>query len=472
MVFKGDTAMSARKQESADTSHHYTAKLWRQTLAALRGRERLAVIRSERLTQRIAGIISAPDGDPAGKARAIELGMAYLEMDDAAKLQFFRTLAKEFDADPAAVEAAGRRLTAATEPEERVAAELELRQALLPPRVELFRQLNLLPDGFRFLINMRADLLPHTRGDASLRKLDEDLKTLLASWFDVGLLNLVEITWDSPASLLEKLMEYEAVHEIRSWDDMKHRLYSDRRCFGFFHSKLPNTPLIFVEVALVNGMAGNIQKLLDPSALPLRPEDADTAIFYSISNTQKGLSGIRLGNFLIKTVVEKLGGELNSLKNFATLSPAPGFMNWLADPAQSQTLTGILSEKECTSLMDLANNNRAHEGLLALLRTRWHEDRKLARALKEPLMKLCAEYIIRTKRNGHALDPVTHFHMTNGARLERINWLADTSPNGMRQSAGIMLNYKYDPASIAANHAKYATRGYIGTSREARQWLA
>lgn len=463
--------MSAAKNGYGDTAHHYTVKLWRQTLATLRGRERLAEIRGERLTQRIAGIISAPDGDPSGKARAIELGMDYLEMDDAAKLLFFRTLAAEFDADREAVEAAGRRLAAAAEPEERVSAELELRAALQPPRVELFRQLNLLPDGFRFLINMRADLLPHTRTDAALRKLDEDLKALLASWFDVGLLNLVEITWDSPASLLEKLMEYEAVHEIRSWQDMKHRLYSDRRCFGFFHSKLLNTPLIFVEVALVNGMAGNIQKLLDPSALPLRPEDADTAIFYSISNTQKGLSGIRLGNFLIKTVVEKLSGELNNLKHFATLSPAPGFMNWLTAPEQADTLAKILSEKECTLLMDLSNNNRAHEGLLTLLRTRWHEDRKLVRALKDPLMKLCAQYIIRSKRNGHALDPVTHFHMTNGARLERINWLADTSSNGMKQSAGMMLNYKYDPASIAANHAKYSTRGYIGTSRDARQWL-
>ncbi|MGD9873141.1 MAG: malonyl-CoA decarboxylase [Kiritimatiellia bacterium] len=463
--------MSAKQQAAESTAHHYTAKIWRQTLATLRGRESRAAARDEKLVQRIAGIIESPDGDPAGKARAIELGMAYLEMNAAEKLQFFHTLATEFDSDRSKVKEAARQMAGASDAE-RVDAELKMRAALIPPRVELFRQLNLLPDGFRFLINMRADLLLLAGKDAALKKLDEDLKALLASWFDVGLLDLVEITWDSPASLLEKLMGYEAVHQIRSWDDMKHRLYSDRRCFGFFHGKLPNTPLIFVEVALVNGMADNIQKLLDESALPLRPEDADTAIFYSISNTQKGLAGIRLGNFLIKTVVEKLSAELRGLKYFATLSPVPGFMTWLAETAQSETLQAVLTERELAAIMDLSNNNSAHDGLLALLGSAWPEDKKLARALMNPVMKLCAQYIVRTKKNGHALDPVTHFHMTNGARLERINWLADTSERGLKQSAGIMVNYRYDPASIAENHAKYMSRGFLGTSREARQWLS
>lgn len=463
--------MSTRKEGQQNAPYQYTARIWRRTLATLKGSERRAEAREERLVQRIAGIISAPDGDPAGKARAIELGMDYLEMNEAEKLQFFKTLATEFDADRAKVEEAARLLAAASSTEERVAAELRMREALVPPRVELFRQLNLLPDGFRFLINMRADLLPLTRSDVTLKKLDEDLKSLLAALFDVGLLDLVEITWDSPASLLEKLIEYEAVHEIQSWEDLKHRLYSDRRCFGFFHSKLPNKPLIFVEVALVNGMADNIQKLLDESALPLRPEDADTAIFYSISNTQKGLAGIRLGNFLIKTVVEKLSGELKNLKYFATLSPVPGFMAWLAEPAQAETMKAILTARELAAVMDLSNNNSAHDGLMALLNGAWAGDRKLARALKDPVMKLCAQYIIRTKKDGHAIDPVTHFHMTNGARLERINWLADTSEKGLKQSAGIMVNYRYDPESIAENHAKYMSRGFLGTSREARQWL-
>ena len=263
-------------------------------------------------------------GEVTARARATALGRAYLSLEEAGRLRFLKMLAEEFDVDRDAVDAAAAALTTATDPADRRKAEHRLREALEAPRVRLLTQFNALPDGVKFMVDMRAELLRMSRDEPSLRGLEADLKRVLANWFDVGFLELRRITWRSPALLLEKLIAYEAVHEIRGWTDLKNRLDSDRRCYAFFHPRMPDEPLIFVAVALVTGMADNIHDLLDEDSPVADPDAADTAIFYSISNAQQGLAGISFGNFLIKRVVDDLSGEFKNLKTFATLSPIPG----------------------------------------------------------------------------------------------------------------------------------------------------
>jgi malonyl-CoA decarboxylase len=306
--------------------------------------------------------------------------------------------------------------------------------------------------------------MKHARKDATLAALDGDLRRLLSSWFDIGFLELRRITWSAPATLLEKLINYEAVHEIRSWEDMKNRLDSDRRCFAFFHPRMPDEPLIFVEVALVSGMADNVAVLLDEAAPLVDPaHNANTAIFYSISNAQRGLAGISFGGFLIKRVADLLAGELPGLRIFATLSPIPGFRRWL--DAKLDAGEPLLLPAEARKLTEAAKIGNDTEALRHALNTDWPAEPLLAEALQAPLVRLCAHYLVNEKRrNGRALDPVAHFHLTNGARVERINWLGDTSERGMRASAGLMVNYLYELGRIEENHERYTGEGGVTAS--------
>jgi len=269
-------------------------------------------------------------------------------------------------------------------------------------------------------------------------------------------------------ALLEKLIVYEAVHEIRGWTDLKNRLEADRRCFAFFHPRMPDEPLIFVEVALTRGIADSIHPLLDESAPLGDPMGADTAIFYSISNCQKGLAGISFGNFLIKRVVDSLAAELPRLKAFATLSPSPGFRNWL-DELLAAGENGVLSVAEQRAIDALPNGSGA-SGLRQLLGSPgWHESEPIMRALRAPLLRLCARFLMLEKTAaGRARDPVAHFHLSNGARLERLNWAADLSPKGLQQSAGIMMNYLYRLSEIESNHEAYTAEGMIAASTAIR----
>ncbi len=421
-----------------------------------------------RLREQMLSCLDGRGGEVSARARAANLGRTYLGLDAGGRERFLRLLASDFDVDRAEIDRCCGELARAEQPAARLAAERRLRDALEPPRILLLRHFNALPEGVKFLVDRRAELLQLGRHDPLLAGLEDDLRRLLANWFDIGFLELRRIAWASPAALLEKLMAYEAVHEIRSWTDLKNRLEADRRCFAFFHPRMPDEPLIFVEVALVSGMAGNIHALLDEAAPVGDPHAADTAIFYSISNCQRGLNGISFGDFLIKRVVDALAAELPRLKTFATLSPVPGFRAWLARQSEVAP-AGLLQPAERTAL-EAAGVELTAAGVSAVLdRTDWHADPQLATALREPLLRLCARYLTRERAaSGRALDPVAHFHLSNGARVERINWLGDTSQKGLEQSAGMMVNYLYRLADIEANHEAYRGEGRVAASSAVR----
>jgi malonyl-CoA decarboxylase len=421
-----------------------------------------------RLREQMLSCLDARGGEVTARARAADLGRTYLMLDAGGRERFLRLLASEFDIDHDEVDRCCGKLLRAEEPIGRAAAERQLRDALEPPRIKLLRQFNALPEGVKFLVDRRAELMRLGRHDALLRGLEDDLRRLLANWFDIGFLELRRIGWESPAALLEKLMAYEAVHEIRSWGDLKNRLEADRRCFAFFHPRMPDEPLIFVEVALVAGMASNIGPLLDEAAPVGDPQDADTAIFYSISNCQQGLAGISFGDFMIKRVVDALAADLPRLKVFATLSPVPGFRAWLAREATAAP-DSLLLPSERTALEELDPATKTQDLPALLERPDWHTNPQLSAALREPLLRLCARYLTREwARSGRALDPVAHFHLSNGARVERLNWLGDISEKGLEQSAGIMVNYVYRLADIEANHEAYRGEGRVATSTAVR----
>ncbi|MBK8175831.1 MAG: malonyl-CoA decarboxylase family protein [Rhodospirillales bacterium] len=416
----------------------------------------------ERLRRQMRDCLEARGGEVTARARAAALGRAYLALDQQGRERFLRMLAEDFDVVDEAVEAAIESLHETQSIEERRLARRRLRQALESPRSTLLTQFNSLPEGVKFLVNMRAELLAIVRKDPIFGLLEDDLRALLATWFDVDFLELRRITWDTASgALLEKLIAYEAVHAIESWDELKDRLDYDRRYFAYFHPRMPNEPLIFVEVALVSGMADNVQGLLDPATPVQDPASANTAIFYSINNAQRGLDGISFGNFLIKRVVDRLLQEFPNLKVFATLSPIPGFMKWLG-ATLSDGDAGLLLPSERKTLGGVLGVDKGAKGWLkeTLSSTAWAEDEALAKALRPILCRLCARYLVHEKRaSGAALDPVAHFHLSNGARMERLNWMADRSSKGLRQSAGLMINYRYDLARIDANHEGYRANG-------------
>ena len=425
---------------------------------------------AEVVRRHMRACLEARGGEVSARARAATLGRAYLSLSETGRERFLRILLNDFDTDPLTVTNAVAGLDELGEWEPRKAAERALREALVPPRRRLLTQFNGLPEGVKFLVDMRAELLPLAQKDPQFAELESDLKDLLTSWFDVGFLELQQITWDSPASVLEKLIAYEAVHEIQSWDDLKNRLASDRRCFAFFHPRMPEEPLIFVEVALTDGIADNVQRLLDETAPAEDPKGADTAIFYSISNAQVGLAGISFGGFLIKRVADKLSGELEQLKTFATLSPIPGFRRWLGRWLEDADDGEMFSNSERKTVSAAAQMDVTPRLLNDILsQPTWWQDAELEKALQKPLMRLCARYLLEEKnRAGRARDPVANFHLSNGARMERLNWLADVSDKGMEQSAGMMINYQYRLDEIEKNHEAYSADGNIPASSPVR----
>jgi len=356
-------------------------------------------------------------------------------------------------------------------PEARAAANTVLRRVLEPPRLRLLTQFSSIPEGPKFLVDLRGELMKHTRSDPMLTALDADLRRLLAAWFDIGFLELRRIDWNAPAALLEKLIAYEAVHAIRSWSDLKNRLDSDRRCYAFFHPRMPGEPLIFVEIALVLGLAGSVQRLLDEDAPVLDPHKADTAIFYSISNCQPGLAGISFGNFLIKRVVDLLSAEFANVRHFATLSPVPGFRRWL-EAGLAEDAPGLVSDEESAGLRAAAPVAAA-SGTVALAailaQPRFFRNSAMLKAAGPVLERLCARYLMTASRGKRAADPVAHFHLSNGARIERICMDADTSEKGEKESATLMVNYLYDPARIEAYHEDYAGEGRRNASSVVRR---
>jgi malonyl-CoA decarboxylase len=372
-------------------------------------------------------------------------------------------MALQFAPDADEVRAAREHYDAVHGTPEQGAAEIRLRNAFVSPRTRMLQRFAVDPQGLHFLVDLRAELLPQLKAERLLQPLDAELAALFSTWFDLPFLELRRISWDSPASLIEKLIKYEAVHDIRSWNDVKNRLDSDRRCYGFFHPRLPNEPLIFVEVALIDHLAGGITPLLDEHAAVHALAKATTAIFYSISNTQTGLRGVSFGDSLIKRVVETLREEFPQLKQFATLSPIPGFRSWLLRNASA--MLERLPEKERAALLRKApvaeQLASATEQLLAL------PDKA---PLRQFLLRSAAQYLGRELDNERPLDPVARFHLGNGARVERLNWAGDPSPKGLKQSCGLMVNYLYDLRRLD-KHRAMTVAGNIPLSSEVERLL-
>ena len=393
-------------------------------------------------------------GEASGIALAREISVRYQRLPGSGKEAFFLALLNPaFLPDPTSVFAAAEKYR--SKPDSQTLASLFI--AVDPPRQELFRRINLAPAGTAVLVQMREDLLRLLPTRPKLRPVDMDMRHLLSSWFNRGFLRLERIDWHTPAVVLEKLIEHEAVHEIRGWDDLRRRLANDRRCFAFFHPALPEEPLIFVEVALTQGLASSLSPLLALQGESVDPLRADTAIFYSISNCLGGLRGISFGSFLIKQVVAELQAENLKLNLFATLSPVPGFRKWLNGlPADQKT--------ELAGGYDLS--------VLKLVEgSDWHKDRNISERVRPILLRLCAHYLVDEREDGWAADPVAAFHLNNGASVEQINWLANPSEKGLLQSFGLMANYVYRPLQIERNHEAYVKRGRIAASAQVKAML-
>ncbi len=459
---------------SSPGARSWLERLW--SSVADRGRPYAEVLQPEAAaspferSRELASALLSERGEASGAAIARELHMALRGLGPDDRLAFYRFLTGNFLPAELRLRAAAAAYLADPSPERAT----EVSEAAEPTRQELLRRMNMSPGGTASLVAMRRDLLGHLRDDPSLKPLDYDLRHLLGSWFNRGFLELRRIDWQTPAAVLDKIIAYEAVHEIQGWEDLRRRLAADRRCFGFFHPALPGEPLIFVEVALTQGLAASVQPLLaregDEAAERMRERAADTAIFYSISNCQDGLRGISFGNFLIKQVVEELKAELPGLVRFSTLSPVPGFRRWLERRLAAEDAANILREDEMADLR-LAAAEPIQEGdpaalLSGLLATeRWWENPQLADALRLPLTRLCATYLTtpvesRGAKGKAPADPVARFHLGNGARLERVNWLGNTAPRGIGESYGIMVNYLYDPDQIEASHEAFV-RGMV-----------
>ncbi len=422
----------------------------------------------DRLKECAAGL----GGEVSVRQRAARLAETYLGLGDEGRAAFLRIVATEFGPDPKAVEKAHAQYQAAIGGDAQWSAESALRGAMRSSRLRILTQFNAIPQGVKFLVDMRADLLRFLEKDPALRSLDRELEARLGAWFDVGFLELHRISWNSPAILLEKLIEYEAVHEIRSWSDLKNRLDSDRRCYAFFHPRMPMEPLIFVEVALVEELADNVQALLDEHAPVFDAQRAKTAIFYSISNTQTGLRGVSFGNFLLKRVVEDLKRDFPRLTNFATLSPIPTLRRWVDKNPDiwAQAFGGDMVERVARQGGSKGPVVQSIDDIRKLLADdAWVGNARLARVLQPGLTRLAARYFLNAKSGDRPYDPVSRFHLGNGARIERINYLADTSPNGLKQSFGLMVNYLYDPDAIEANVEAFSREGIVATSGAVRR---
>lgn len=393
-----------------------------------RDSEGLSPRQLRKLLQDLRGVVDPLLSEVEGGRRAQALIDWYQSAPKAVRLDLWLLMSECFLADAQQVQQAQADLSVALGTPNQAEAEVLFRRATVSPRRRLLQRFSAQPDGVRFLVALRADFQSDLKSDRRLSALDVEMEYMFSTWFDVGFLELRRISWDSPASLVEKLIRYEAVHDIRSWADVKNRLDSDRRCYGFFHSRLPDEPLIFVEVALGNAIASSITPLLDESAAAVNLRRASCAIFYSISNTQSGLRGVSFGDSLIKQVVETLQTEFPQLKTFATLSPIPGLRQWLSRHAPPE----LLASWAQTERLD--------------------QDAPEARSL----LAWAARYLALEQSQGRPLDPVARFHLGNGARIERLNWAADPSPKGLRQSHGLMVNYLYDLKRLDRHRAMLA----------------
>ncbi|QPF83400.1 malonyl-CoA decarboxylase [Bradyrhizobium genosp. L] len=394
-------------------------------------------------------------GEASGTAMAREVLDRYHHLDAAGRLTFFQSLARDFGPDHGRLMQAIDNWRAKMNDKANGDDASDLHFASEPRRQELIRRLNRAPGGTGELVSMRTDLLSLTKGNKDLAALDRDVVHLLSSWFNRGFLVLRRIDWSSPANILEKIIRYEAVHEIRDWDDLRRRIDPvDRRCYAFFHPALPDEPLIFVEVALTEAIPGAIAPLLAEEREPVPVERARTAVFYSISNTQRGLGGISFGSFLIKQVAEELRRELPKLDNFVTLSPVPGFTQWVK---QADDVPLTEDERQLLESLDISG---------------WPDNAELEAQLRVVLEPLAAYYFLKARTpKGRLIDSVARFHLGNGARLERINWLGDLSPKGLRESAGIMVNYLYRLDDIEKNHEAYANNGEVIASSAVKKLL-
>jgi malonyl-CoA decarboxylase len=388
-------------------------------------------------------------GEASGTAMAREVLDHYQDLDTDGRLTFFKALVRDFGPDRKRLETAIETWRATPNDDDTS----DLHFASEPRRQELIRRLNRAPNGTSDLVAMRADLLKLMNGHKDLAALDRDVVHLLSSWFNRGFLVLRRIDWSTPANILEQIIRYEAVHEISDWDDLRRRIDpADRRCYAFFHPALIDAPLIFVEVALTETIPSAIAPLLAVDRQPVPTDRARTAVFYSISNTQRGLGGISFGNFLIKQVVEELRRELPKLDTFVTLSPVPGFMHWL-------NKTDEVTEEDRAALKLLDE-------------PKWFENPEMVAQLRGVLEPIAAHYFLKARTSkGRLIDPVARFHLGNGARLERINWLGDLSPKGLRESASIMVNYLYRLEDIEKNHEAYANDDEVVASSAVKRLL-
>ena len=413
-----------------------------------RNRRVEASARSESLVELCEDLLSSR-GEASGVARAREILGRYGELTTGPRIALFEALSERFGPDPARMQAA----IAAWREKPSDATAAELHAASEPRRQELFRRLNLAPGGTVALVRMREQLIDVLDHRDDLTAVDDDFAHLFSSWFNRGFLVLRRIDWSTPAIVLDKIIRYEAVHEISDWEDLRRRIDPpDRRCYAFFHPALVDDPLIFVEVALTRDIPDAIAPILSPDREVMEPEKMRTAVFYSISNCQRGLAGVSFGNFLIKQVVEEICREMPKLSTFVTLSPVTNFTAWLARE-RAQENSAALSETDKVLFAALDDPN-------------WWRDEETAARLQDPLMRAAAWYFLRARgERGLPVDAVARFHLGNGARLERINWLADTSDKAIAQAHGLMVNYQYDLDDIETNHEAYAeTRNVVASS--------
>lgn len=389
----------------------------------------------------------SPRAEISSPALAREVVSAYGALDASSRPAFFDLLVAELSSDPDLVQRSAEAYR--REPARPHLADLQ--RAVEAPRQELFRRVTLAQGGAAALLDMRRHLLQGSATRPAWSLIDHDLVRVLKSWFNPGMLVLKRIDKRTPALLLEKLMKYEAVHDIPDWRSLHRRLENDRRCYAFVHPTVPDEPIIFTELALTRGMSASVQPILDPDAPVIDPILCNTAIFYSISSCHEGLRGLSFGNALIRQVVDELRGDLSRLRTFATLSPVPGFRSWLDAMAASPK---DVSATEHTAALVAALNTPM-----------WVDDATRAAELERRLMPLCAYYLLEAKQGAEPADPVARFHLANGARLERVNWLGDRSPAGMRRSAGVTVNYVYALADVERNHSTYVADHKIAASR-------
>jgi len=396
---------------------------------------------SQTLTELSLDLISHK-GVASGIALAREVVSRYEKLDNEEKVEFFKAINASTQPN---LEQIKKSATAFIKsPDEQTLKKLG--KSIQPKQIKLFSRMNMAPGGTLAIVNLRQDLLELLPTYPELKPVDETLRVLLTSWFNPGFLVLKKIDWETEASILEKIIQNETVHNIENWNDLKQRLTNNRRCFAWFHPALEDDPLIFVEVALTRGISSSIQSIISETKVNGRKKN--TAIFYSINNCQKGLRGIPLGNFLIKMAAHELNAEISSIKKYSSLSPVTGFAQWLMKNL----------EAEANELKLLKNKD-------------WYNDQKISEKLKNPLRKACAHYLVNVKENQKPVNSVARFHFGNGAELYRINWMGNTSVHGLTDSFGLMVNYRYDLKNIESNHENYIRKGELAVSNQVKKLL-